>query len=199
MNDEFNSTTPGANPADAVPKQPDVNTPTTGYPSASNPYAQQSYPSQQYQQPQQGYAAQPAAQNYQHPYGQQGYAQPQQNQPANPYNQPNYQAAYGAQGYQQPYTAGYYQYAANASVQTAETDGFAIASLILGIVGLLTCCFPLPSLLGLIFGVVSKAKNDGTRPKGVSTWGIVLSVIGFLLSIFWMFVIFSGNGSGASM
>ena len=70
------------------------------------------------------------------------------------------------------------------SVQTAENDGFAIASLILGIVGMITCCTFLPSLLGLIFGIVSKAKNDGTRPSGVSTAGIVLSVIGLIAGVF---------------
>lgn len=154
----------------------------TAQPTQQSPYAQQSY-----QQPQQNPYAQQSYQQPQQPYTQQGYQQPQQ-----PYAQQGYQQMPQnpyQNGYQQPsYTTSYYQYNTAANVQQSENDLFAIASLVLGIVGIVTCCTFLPSILGLIFGIVSKAKNDGTRPTGVSTAGIILSVIGLLLSVFWLMV-----------
>lgn len=194
-----------AAPAVSEPAQPQ------GYQPQQNPYAQQapqanayeqSYqaPQSPYAQPQQGTAYQ------QNPYAQQNYQQPQQNPYAQQAYQQQQQNPYAQQGYQQPqqnpyaqqgqpaYTTGYYQYNPSVNVTTAENDGFAVASLILSIVGIVTCCTFVPSLLGLIFGIVSKTKNDGTRPTGVSTAGIILGVIGLLLSVFWLFV-FLGSGS----
>ena len=179
MSDDFNTGTSGAESAPTIKEVVDaaVNTEsTTDVTSSTNPYA----PSQP------SASAQPV------------YGQPQQN----PYAQPSYgqaqQNPYAQQGYQQPgYTSGYYQY--NPSINaaaTAENDGFAVASLILSIVGVLTCCTFVPSLLGLIFGIISKAKNDGTRPTGISTAGIILGVIGLLLSVFWLVVFLGADASG---
>ena len=160
MNDEFNNVTPNIEPDVNCGENSNSADNSVSEAEPTQPQQQNSYAQQGYQQPQQN------------PYAQQGYQQPQQN-------------PYAQQGYQQPtYTTGYYQYNPAMSVQTAENDGFAIASLILGIVGMITCCTFLPSLLGLIFGIVSKAKNDGTRPSGVSTAGIVLSVIGLIAGVF---------------
>lgn len=113
----------------------------------------------------------------------QGY-QPQQN----PY-QPN------AQGYQpqqdHTYSSGYYQYTpVNPAMVNAQnqTDGFAIASLILGITGICTCCTFIPAILGIIFAIVSKSTNDGTRPTGVSTAGIITSVAALLINIFFLLI-----------
>lgn len=174
MNDEFNSSAEQPQQENPQQPQPQQNPYAPQY-QQQNPYAQPST----FGQPQQSSYTQQYQQQT-NPYAQQGY-QPQQN----PYNQQ----------YQQPsYTAGYYQYNPAASVQSADTDGFAIASLITGIVGILTCCTFLPSILGLIFGIVSKAKYGKTRPGGVSTAGIILSVIGLLLSIFWLMVFTMGGG-----
>ena len=177
--------------------------PAGGY-SQSNPYQQaaqmsfadtsvpQGYPQQGY--PQQGYPQQG--------YPQQGY--PQQGYPQQGYPQQGYpQQGSPQQGYQQaqgnPYqshTVGYYSYNPSAvpAMQVSQTtDGFAIASLICSIVGFVACCTFVPSILGTIFGIVSHAKNDGTRPTGVATAGIVCGVLGLLWNAFWTFIFYQGG------
>ncbi|MBQ4397475.1 MAG: DUF4190 domain-containing protein [Clostridia bacterium] len=183
-----------------------------GYQPQQNPYAQsepqQNTYEQSYQPTQSPYAQSTQGQSQSNPYAQPAY-QPQPNpyaqqpqsyqpQPTSYTQQQSYQAQsnpYVQQPQGQPnYAAGYYQYAPTGVSASAGNDGFAVASLILGIAGILTCCTFVPSLLGLIFGIISKTKNDGTRPTGLSTAGIILGVIGMLLSVFWMFV-FLGSGS----
>ena len=91
-----------------------------------------------------------AQQPYQQPY-QQPFQQPVQ-QPIQPPVQP--QSTPGV-------TQQYYQYTpVNPAllVQQNTADGFAVASLICSIVGLVSCCTVLPSFLALIFGAISKAK-----------------------------------------
>ena len=157
---------------DAAPVNADVTTAQTDTPPAYT-FGQQPV---QTEVPQQN-PYQPNAQGY----------QPQQN----PY-QPN------AQGYQpqqdHTYSSGYYQYTpVNPAMVNAQnqTDGFAIASLILGITGICTCCTFIPAILGLIFGIVSKSTNDGTRPTGVSTAGIITSVVALLINIFFLVIGFA--------
>ena len=164
-----------------MPVQPE----TVSEPVASATQSQYQQP--QYQQPQ-----------YQQPqYQQQQYQQPQYQQPQ--YQQPQYQQPqYQQQQYQQPQyqqqqyqqTAfnqqPYYQYAPVDPTLAANqntSDGFAIASLICSIIGLVSCCTVLPSLLGVIFGAVSKVKNDGTRPTGVSTVGLIIGIIGLIINL----------------
>ena len=137
---------------------------------------------QPYQQPVQQPYQQPVQQPYQQPY-QQTYQQPYQQTYQQTYQQP-YQ-----QTYQQPspgVTQQYYQYTpVNPAivVQQNTSDGFAVASLICSIVGIVSCCTIIPSFLAVIFGAISKAKNDGTRPTGMSTAGLVLGIIGILLNL----------------
>ena len=111
-----------------------------------------------------------------------------------------YSPGYGAQpGYtyngqqprqpQQPYT--YYQqqngYAAPyyppPAVQSAPGNGYAVASLILGIVSVLVSCslfLTLPcAVVGLILGIVGKSKGAG----GMAVAGIILSALGLLIAI----------------
>lgn len=97
-----------------------------------------------------------------------------------------YNAARGGQPYtyyqqQQPgYIAPYYPPPA---AQSAG-NGFAITSLILGIVSLLTSCslfLAAPcAVIGLIMGIVGRTKGAG----GMAVAGIVLSVVGLVFSIF---------------
>lgn len=148
-----------------IPTEPTVEVPSA--PQVEMPQAQQYQMPQmpQYQQPQ---YQQPQAQQYQQPQMPQ-YQQPQMPQPIN----------------QQPY----YQYApVNPAVvsQQNTADGFAVASLICGIVGLLSCCTFIPSLLAVIFGAISKVKNDGSRPTGMSTAGLILGIIGMIISVLWV-------------
>ena len=144
-------------PTVEAPKQPEVNDMPTQTKASAAPVADSTQPYQQqpYQQPQ-----------YQQPQYQQPYQQPQyQQQPIN----------------QQPY----YQYAPvdpSMVSQQNTSDGFAIASLICSIVGFAACCTVVPSLLAIIFAAISKAKNDGTRPTGVSTAGLILGIIGLIMN-----------------
>ena len=125
--------------------------------------------------------SQPAQQQPQ--YQQPQYQQPQYQQPQ--YQQPQYQQPQSAPPQainQQPY----YQYAPVDPAlisQQNTTDGFAIASLICSCVGLVSCCTIVPSLLGVIFAAISKAKNDGSRPTGVSTAGLITGIIGLIINI----------------
>ena len=97
----------------------------------------------------------------------------------NGYNPNGYNPNYGQYGYQNPY-AGYGQ---------KSTKGLATASMICGIVSVVLCIFdfvfPLlfvVPIVGLVLGIVHKTKNppDG---RGMSTAGIILSVIGIILPI----------------
>ena len=127
-------------------------------------------------------APQPQTQQYQVPTYQAPQPQSQQ------YQVPTYQAPQPQYQAQPAYTQQqYYQYApVNPAVvsQQNTSDGFAVASLICSIVGILACCTFLPSLLAVIFGAISKAKNDGTRPTVMSTVGLVLGIIGLIVNLF---------------
>ncbi|ADL52762.1 DUF4190 domain-containing protein [Clostridium cellulovorans] len=66
-----------------------------------------------------------------------------------------------------------------------ESKGLAIASMILGIVSVVTSCLWFVAgpcgLIGLILGIVSKVKKQGG--SGFSTAGIILSVIGLIICL----------------
>ena len=66
-----------------------------------------------------------------------------------------------------------------------ESKGMAIASLVLGILGVLCCCIPglgfVLSLVGLILGIISVRKMEN---KGLAIAGLVVSAIGALIGIY---------------
>jgi hypothetical protein len=66
-----------------------------------------------------------------------------------------------------------------------KTNGFEIASMVMGILSIITCCFGIFSLplgaLGILFALLSRRK--GSSMSGLSITGIVTSVIGMLLGI----------------
>ena len=70
-----------------------------------------------------------------------------------------------------------------------------VASLVLGIIGLVLAWVPyvgvVLALIGLILGFVAVRKKpaDGSPPKGkgLSTAGLVLSIIGFVLGGYWTY------------
>ena len=149
-------------PTVEAPKQPEVNDMPTQTKASAAPVA-----------------------NSTQPYQQQPYQQPQYQQPQ--YQQPQYQQPYQQSQYQQQpiNQQPYYQYAPvdpSMVSQQNTSDGFAIASLICSIVGFAACCTVVPSLLAIIFAAISKAKNDGTRPTGVSTAGLILGIIGLIMN-----------------
>lgn len=102
--------------------------------------------------------------------------------------QPNF----SGQSYQQP-TANPSPYNYNNTYSTPNTpltnnnsNGFGIASLILGICSIAICCCygvgAIPAIIGLILGILQNKKNA----NGIATAGIVLGIIGILLNVVWL-------------
>lgn len=75
-----------------------------------------------------------------------------------------------------------------------KTSGFAIASLILGIASIVTCClgvFSIPlGALSILFAILSRRKSTGM--PGMSIAGICTSIFGMLLGGFLLFYAFEG-------
>ncbi|MCI6653471.1 MAG: DUF4190 domain-containing protein [Ruminococcus sp.] len=114
---------------------------------------------------------------------QQGYYQNSYNQPQNGYqNNYNYNQQQGYQnGYNQPQQ--YYQEPAD------NSKGFAVASLVLGIVSFF-CCGSVCSIVGLILGIMSRKKKP--VDNGMATAGIVLSIIALVIwaiALIWSFAV----------
>lgn len=86
-----------------------------------------------------------------------------------------------------------YTYDTNSYTAPAENpgNGLSIASLILGIAGIV-CCIPPCSIVGLILGIV--AKNKGSK-SGMATAGIVLGAIGCALTVIFIILYAIGEAS----
>ncbi len=127
-------------------------------------------------QPQQNYEPQPQ------------YAQPQYNQPADQqYYQQQYQQPVDPQYNQQPYYQGQPIYV----VPTNDNSkGMAITSLVLSILSFFCCGFPF-SIAGFIFGLVSKSRKPQNNP--LATAGIVISIIGFVVTIIALISLFASG------
>ena len=135
----------------------------------------QDYTQQYNQQNNQDYA-----QQYNPQYGQQNnqdYAQ-MYNQHYNSQNN-QYNQQYGQQApvQPQPYT---YNDPYTANQPNEDGKGMAIASLVLSIVSFF-CCGSICSILGLVFGIISKKKQP--ENNGMAVAGIVISTITLALSI----------------
>lgn len=124
---------------------------------------------------QQGYNPNGYGSGYNNGYNPNGYNQNYNNG----YNPNGYNPNYQQYGYQNPY-AGYGQ---------KSTKGLATASMICGIVSVVLFIFdfvfPLffaVPIVGLVLGIVHKTKNS-PEGRGMSTAGIILSVIGLVLPI----------------
>ncbi len=134
----------------------------------SNQYAQYNAPQNNYNEQYNQYS-QPVDNNA----NQYGYNQPQQ------YNSPYYNQQYP-------------QY----TEQPENGKGFAIASLVIGILSLTCCCGSfIPSILGLVFGIVSKKRQP--ENNGMAVAGIVLSIIGIVFSIIYLIFLFALGGMEA--
>ena len=126
------------------------------------------------QEPQNG---QPAGNAYNMSQGY-GYGYGNQNAGAygsgNAYNAPyNNQAPYNYSGNNYPYN----------NQPTKQNNGLSIASLVLGIVGIVACCIPIigipVNVTGLILGIVGMKKGG----KGMAIAGIILCSIFLVLTI----------------
>ena len=77
---------------------------------------------------------------------------------------------------------------------THESSGsanlYSTASLVLGLVGLITPCFPVFAGLAVIFGMVGIQRSDtagGTGGRGMAISGLVLGLVGGLISVGYYF------------
>lgn len=68
-----------------------------------------------------------------------------------------------------------------APAQQSQGNGFAIASLVLGILGV-TCMYGaiLPQILAIVFGNMAKKRGQSA---GMATWGFWLGIVGLVLSL----------------
>lgn len=104
----------------------------------------------------------------------------------NQYNQP-YQYQQGTQyDPNQQYNQAY-QYP-QFEEQPESGRNFAIASLILSIVSFF-CCGPICSILGIVFGVISKQRQK--ENNGMATAGIIISIIALVLWVIGIIVAFA--------
>jgi DNA-directed RNA polymerase subunit RPC12/RpoP len=67
-----------------------------------------------------------------------------------------------------------------------SSNGFCVASLVLGIIGLIPCTFAIPSALSLIFGIIGynqigKAGGQGGG-KGMAVAGMIMAVLGGVIA-----------------
>jgi len=69
---------------------------------------------------------------------------------------------------------------------SGATNGFCVASLVLGIIGIPVCLF-VPSLLAIIFGILGLRQisnsQGATGGKGIAIAGISCGAIGLLISM----------------
>ncbi|HJO93968.1 MAG TPA: DUF4190 domain-containing protein [Victivallales bacterium] len=68
-------------------------------------------------------------------------------------------------------------------INKTKGGGKAIASLVLGIIGIIAWLIPLFGLPITIVGLVLGCKGRKSAKKGIATSGIVLSIIGLVLTI----------------
>jgi DNA-directed RNA polymerase subunit RPC12/RpoP len=70
---------------------------------------------------------------------------------------------------------------------TGASNGFCVASLVLGIVGLPASCAVIPSILAIVFGVIglTQANKEGAESggKGMAIAGIILGAVGCVIAV----------------
>lgn len=78
-----------------------------------------------------------------------------------------------------------------------RTNGFAIASLVLGCVGIFTC--GLGSVLAVIFGFIARSqiRQRGEQGNGMALAGIILGFVVIALFVIWVIVVaITASGDG---
>lgn len=68
-----------------------------------------------------------------------------------------------------------------------KASGMAIAALVVSIAGVFLCCFIVPSIVGLILGIIEKGrikKGEASRKgSGMATAAIIISIVVLALSV----------------
>lgn len=93
---------------------------------------------------------------------------------------PNFSASQQNAPYGVPPIASYQPIAPEAAPR--DNSGFSVAALVLGIIGVIPCCCGvniIPSVLALIFGIISRKSQKGS----MAIAGIVLGAIGIVVAI----------------
>lgn len=74
-----------------------------------------------------------------------------------------------------------------------KSNGYGIASLVLGIISIIFCWIPILGLVSGILGIIFYAQQKKIFPNGISTGGLVTSIIGLVFSalynLFWLAVV----------
>lgn len=123
------------------------------------------------------------------PQFQQYLNQEQAQQQQNPYQQPYQQSPYQQNQYQQSYQQNSYQ-----QTPPKQPNGMALASMIVGIFALLTCCIPFIQFPLAVIAIVLVILSKKGRPfHGFAIAGLVMAIISVLISIgmtfYWGYVI----------
>ncbi len=69
---------------------------------------------------------------------------------------------------------------------SGSSNGFCVASLVLGIIGIPASCAVFPPALAIIFGIIGfnqVSKNEGAGGRGMAIAGIIMGVIGALIAL----------------
>ncbi|BAD55109.1 DUF4190 domain-containing protein [Nocardia farcinica] len=125
------------------------------------------------------------------------YQQPQYQPPQPQYPQSSGPSYPQQPGYGYPQAGGYQPYGAPPS---GGLNGMALASMIVSIAGVASCCFIVPSIVGLVLGVVAmnQMKTSGDyNGKGMAQAGIWVGAAGAVLGIvYWVLNIAIGFSAG---
>jgi Domain of unknown function (DUF4190) len=76
-------------------------------------------------------------------------------------------------------------YRQDAYVSTG-TNGMAVASMVLGIVGLVLCCLWIPEVLAIIFGGVALSQinnNPAQSGRGMAIAGLIMGIASFVIIV----------------
>jgi len=82
------------------------------------------------------------------------------------------------------------------SADSRKSSGLAVASLVLGIIGIVLLPLFVPQVLALIFGAVAwrdVTRNPGLSGKGMAIAGLILGIIGAALWFIWIVVLAEGR------
>lgn len=95
-----------------------------------------------------------------------------------------------AQHYSQPPAVQHHYYGGGPPV-VPRNNGMAIASMVMGIIGVVTCGFVLFSIGGIIFGHVaqSQIKRTGEGGSGMAVTGLILGYIFAVIGLLYWIVI----------
>ncbi len=94
---------------------------------------------------------------------------------------------------------GYQSYGLAPVAPAQGTNGLAVASLVLSLVNVIPCfwLFPIPAVLAVIFGFVSRGqmqKEGSDKGAGLAIAGLVIGILFLIISVvLWVYIVRNGN------